>query len=131
MTRFRVFVFSAFVVSLLVTWRYTTLHAQPPAAEASKPTADVKYQIVRYGRNSAVKIDIQSGESWQLDRDGEAGGLVWVPIRTLKTDMEIEVWKARKKELREERRGEIRGGGFGGEESIPGGADPFGGGGEF
>jgi hypothetical protein len=50
-------------------------------------------------------IDTRSGQAWTLQTDPEEDpAQVWVPVRKLSTNMEIDQWRQRAKKAREERR---------------------------
>ena len=116
-------VVASVAVVLLVSGHYHTVGAQSPADP--KPVPVASYQVIPYSHNSAVMIDVQTGRSWKLERDAEKKGkFVWVPIRKLETNMEVDDWEQRMKKYRAERRKQ-RAAEFG-EEAIPLDVEPFG-----
>ena len=96
--------------------------AQSPA---DLPSPEARYQVIPYSHNSAVMIEVTTGKSWKLERDAEkSGSYVWVPIRKLQTNMDLDDWQQRMKKFREERR-KRRAADFG-EGILPPDIEPFG-----
>lgn len=100
--------------------------AQSPADPSAKaPPAVAKYQVIPYSHNSAVMIDLQTGQTWKLQKDaGDGQKFVWVPIRKLETNMEVDDWEQRMEKRRAERR-KRREAEFG-EAPLPPDVEPFG-----
>ena len=76
--------------------------AQPPADPAAPPEA--KFQVVPYGHKWAIMIDIETGKTWKLETEPGSKAPVWVPIRRLSTDMEVEEWKQRVEKFKAQRK---------------------------
>ena len=122
MKRFQIWVLATLAVAVVGAWSSASLWAQPPAAPKPLPA---RYQVVPYSHNSAVMIDVQTGQSWKLQKDaGEGQKFVWVPIRKLETNMEIDDWEQRMKKFRAERR-KRREAEFGDGRIVPFGAEPL------
>lgn len=97
---------STIIIALTVValWQLAG-NAAAQAPDDAAPSAGARYQVFPFGRNSAVMIDGQTGQSWKLERDGQQqGSFVWLPIRKLSTNMEIDQWNERMKKFREVRR---------------------------
>mgnify|MGYP006969488103 CR=1 FL=1 len=122
---FRVAALAMFAVAILSLWQTPSSLAQPgPNVPApNKKEAAPKYQVIPFSHNSAVMIELNSGKSWKLERDPAKSGFVWVPIRKLDTDMELEQWKQQSEKAKAERR-KRREAEFG--EAIPLDVEPFG-----
>ncbi|MCA9221201.1 MAG: hypothetical protein KDA71_12795, partial [Planctomycetales bacterium] len=77
---------ASFVVLSLVAG---SAAAQPPAVVPLAPAG--KYQVVPYSHNSAILLETATGKCWKLQKDQDtASGFVWIPIRQLNTNMEVD-----------------------------------------
>ena len=66
---------------------------------------------------------MQTGKSWKLEKSADKTGFVWVPVRKLDSDMEVEEWKQQTEKAKAEKRAkrEARV-----DEDIPFEIEPFG-----
>jgi gamma-glutamyl:cysteine ligase YbdK (ATP-grasp superfamily) len=96
------------LLALIIAIAAAAVTAQEPP-DPTKLPADAKqsagtFQVIPY-RNSALLVDTRTGQTWTLQTDPEEEpSQVWVPVRKLGTNMEIDQWRQRAKKFREERR---------------------------
>ena len=125
MKRVTFWALAAAVASIIGGGFSTSGQAQSPADAPASVAPAARYQVIAYSHNSAVMIEVATGKSWKLERDAEkTGSYVWVPIRKLQTNMELDDWEQRMKKFREERR-KRRAADFG-EGILPPDIEPFG-----
>lgn len=77
--------------------------AQDPSV-ARPPEVKGGYQVIPLGE-SAIMVDLKTGQTWMLKKDPEKelARHVWVPLKKL-TEMEASDWRAKTKKLRDARR---------------------------
>ena len=94
-------VLSAGVCAAAIGWA-ALLTAQPAGRKPAGATG--AFQIAPLG-NTAVLIDTRSGHTWSLEKDrGGEAKFVWVPLRRLATDMELDAWRQRVEKHNAERK---------------------------
>ena len=85
-----------------------TLRAQaqfgPETPAAAKAPEGAKFQVIPFSHNSAIMVDLLNGKSWKLEKSADKTGFVWVPVRRLDSDMEVEEWKQQTEKAKAEKR---------------------------
>lgn len=97
---------SAMIIALAaIAW--TQSPGRASAQEFADPVqpAAATFQVVPLGQNSAIMVDLRTGQSWKLERDPDnEPGYVWAPVRRLSTNMQVDEWREKMKKFRAERR---------------------------